>query len=290
VKLTAELVGVQLGTIATELTSRQAMNFAASVGDNNPWYFDDERPEGAVAPPMLAVSLIWPLATAYTDTLQARGYSTALRRQVHYTEHLVWHRPMRPGDAIEITGEVVGMSAHSAGTYGLIKFEARDNGGDPVFTEYSGALFRGVRCEGESMGGTTVLPDTPDRVEEAAPLWTQTIHIDPLATHLYDGCADLHFPIHTSRRFAHKVGLPDPIIHGTYTLAVAMRELLNREGDGDPTRLRATACRFTGMVFPDTDITVRLVGTSDGRERNLFFDVINGDGKRVISEGYLALR
>lgn len=287
-KLNAELVGVQLGTITTELTSRQAMNFAASVGDNNPWYFDDERPEGTLAPPMLAVSLIWPLATAYTHILQERGYGTALRRQVHYTEHLVWHRPMRPGETLEITGEVAGMSGHAAGTYGLIKFQARGPEGEPVFTEYSGALFRGVRCETNGMG-VPVVPETPERVEAPEPLWTRTLHIDPLAAHIYDGCADLHFPIHTSRRFAHKVGLPGPIIHGTYTLAVAVRELLNQEGNADPARLRTVACRFTGMVFPDTDITIRVVGESNGDERNLFFDVVNADGKRVLSEGYLAL-
>ncbi len=289
-KLTTDLVGVELETVTTEITPRQSMNFAACVGDNNPWYFDDERTEGIVAPPMLVVSLTWPLAVNYTRILQERGYGAALRRQVHYTEYISWERPMIPGETLEIRGEVVGVLPHAAGTHGVVRFHALDTEGKKVFTEVSGAIFRAVRSQGGEPG-TTGIPELPARIEAEEPLWAETLHIDPLTAHIYDGCADLHFPIHTSRKFAHKVGLPDPIIHGTCTLSMAVRELVNREAGGDPTRLKSCFCRFTGMVFPDTDITVRLVGASEGDgTRDLFFDVLNADGRKAISEGYLSLR
>jgi len=291
VKLNTDLVGVQLPTIAVEVTDRRCMNFAASVGDGNPWYFDDERPEGTVAPPLLAVSLTWPLAIAYADKLRERGYDAVIRRQVHYTEHVEWRRPMRTGEVLQVTGTVAAILPHAAGTYGLVRFEAFDAEGQTVFVENSGALFRGIRREGGNEGGDTGgIPPVPERVENSEPVWTHTLHIDPLAAHVYDGCADLHFPIHTSKQFAHKVGLPGTIIHGTCTLALAVRELTNLEAGGDPRRLKAVSCRFTGMVLPDTDITVRLVGTSDdGARRNLFFDVLNADGRKAIGEGHLAI-
>lgn len=288
-KLTTDLVGVHLGTLTKEITVRQAMNFAASVGDGNPAYFDDDRPEGVIAPPMLVVSLTWPLAVAYTDTLRERGFETAIRRQVHYTEHIVWNRVFRPGEVLTIDGDVVAILPHTAGTFGVVQFRATDAAGELVFTEMAGALFRGVRCEGES-GGYDCLPPVPERKEEPEALWVDVVHMDPLAAHVYDGCADLHFPIHTSKQFARKVGLPGTIIHGTCTQSVAVREIVNREAAGDPSRLRSTSCRFTGMVMPGTDIAIRLMGedTTPG-SRHLFYDVMNGDGKKAISEGHVEI-
>ena len=46
----------------TEVTARRAMNYAAALDDGNPRYFDDTRPGGIIAPPMLAVAL--PLETS----------------------------------------------------------------------------------------------------------------------------------------------------------------------------------------------------------------------------------
>ena len=98
-----------------------------------------------------------------------------------------------------------------------------------VFEEYTGALLRGVRCpEGLRM---TVAPPKPHELSAKAEIaWEATLPIDPLATYVYDGCADNSFPIHTSPRFARSVGLPGIIVHGTETLTFAVREIVNREG------------------------------------------------------------
>ncbi|MDX9974225.1 MAG: MaoC/PaaZ C-terminal domain-containing protein [FCB group bacterium] len=286
--MSSELMGIVLPAITVRVSDRQSMNYAACTFDNNPWYFDDERPDGIVSPPMLVVSLTWPLSLEFADALHANGYGDAQKRQVHYTEYIRWHRPFRPGETLRISGRIAAVMKHRAGTLGVVAFEAVDADGLPVFDEFTGAMFRGVRFEGENEG-TDFVSEFPERVEEAEPLWSTTLHVDPLASHLFDGCGDLHFPIHTSRKFAHQVGLPNPLLHGTCTESMAVRELVNRECGGDPTRLRATGCRFTGMVLPGTDITVRLVGVSETDTRNLFFDVLTADGKKAISEGFLSV-
>src|SRR5690349_7114867 len=87
-----------------EVTWRHAMNFAAAVHDQNPWYFDDEREEGIVAPPMLAVALTWPFGQSATTYWDASKFPLDLLvRQVHYTEQIVFDRPLRPGDKLTIT-------------------------------------------------------------------------------------------------------------------------------------------------------------------------------------------
>lgn len=287
-EISSRYVGARIGPFDAEATGRRAMNYAAAVGDNNPHYFDDERPDGIVAPPMLSVALTWPIAEKLWDHANVGDFpSEVMTRQVHYTEALTWHRPMRPGDKLRIGGEVAALLPHQAGTYLVVRFLAADTDGKPVFTEHTGALLRGVRCaDGGAQSGE--VPEPSRSVSAHAPIWVQNISVDPLAGHVYDGCADIAFPIHTSARFARSVGLPRIILHGTATLSLALRELVNREAGGDPRGVKSLACRFTGMVFPGSTITVQLLRkeTRDS-EAVLDFAVLNEEGKKAISGGRL---
>lgn len=269
-----------------EITWRQAMNFAAATGDNNPWYLDDTREGGIVASPMIASALTWPIAER-TDALWDRQdfpYEV-LQRQVHFTEMLVWHRLMRPGDRLTIRSKVAAIAPCRGGTLLTVRFEGIDEAGQPVFTECSGAFLRGIRCV-DGPRGTETLPALPARTGDGQVLWMCPIAIDPLAAHVYDGCANIHFPIHISQQSARAVGLPRSILQGTATLAFAAREILNREFGGDPARLRMLACRFTGMVVPGTEIVVRLLerqAIENGQR--VFFEVQDAAGRNAISDG-----
>lgn len=58
------------------------MNYAAAVGDDNPRCFDDERPAGVVAPPMLAVALTWPLAAGMPALVPAHRMLMTARFEI----------------------------------------------------------------------------------------------------------------------------------------------------------------------------------------------------------------
>jgi len=149
---------------------------------------------------------------------------------------------------------------------------------------------RGVKCSDDGLCPNP-LPEGPLAEEGAEPLWESRIPIDPLRPHIYDGCTDIVFPIHTSRAFARQVGLPGNILQGTATLAFAVRELINREAGGDPLALKSVFCRFTGMVLPGTVIRVQLVGKSRKHDAtNLHFIVLNQEGQRAISGGYALVK
>lgn len=272
------------------VTWRHAMNYAAAVNDYNPWYFDDERDEGIVAPPMLAVALTWPFGESASTYWDPEKFPLDLLvRQVHYTEQLVFERPLRPDDRLTIVADLPMILPHRAGTYMIVRCTARDAHGALVFTEYAGTLLRGVRCTDK---GTTIEapPETPRYRGDAPPVWQAPAYFGPMAAHIYDGCADIHNPIHTSRRFAKWVGLPGIIVHGTLTLATAVREIVNREAGADPRRIRRLSCKFTGMVLPDSDIMVRGLGRqSEGNADYVFFEVLNRDNRRAISDGFVEI-
>jgi hypothetical protein len=147
-----------------------------------------------------------------------------------------------------------------------------------------------VECTGGGKGGENI-PLLTTRIEEPVPLWESSIYINALTLYIYDGCSNIHFPIHTSLKFARAVGLPGIILQGTATLAIAVREILEKEAAGDSGRINSLYCRFTGMVLPGGDIRVSLAGkTSQSDGTNLFFNVFNSEGKRVISNGTINLK
>lgn len=100
--------------------------------------------------------------------------------------------------------------------------------------------------------------------------------------HVYTECARIWNPIHTERRVALAAGLPDIILHGTATWALACRELVARELDGDPRPLRRLAGSFRALVIPGAAVALRYAETSPGR---FAFEVLNEAGERAISDG-----
>jgi acyl dehydratase len=290
-KLSSAFVGATLKEYTCIITARRIMNYAAAIGDANPLYFNDERPEGIIAPPLFPVALTWPIVENIADYLDTPEFpQEVLFTQVHYSEHLSIHRPVKPGSHLTIKGIIAAIEPHRAGTYVITRFDAHDTDGNHYFTEHIGAMMRGVACEDTGKGGQSV-PSVPGQTQESAALWESVIPIDPLAPFIYDGCTNIYFPIHTSVQFAHQVGLPGIIHQGTATLALAVHSVLNREAGGDPHRVATIYCRFSGMVLPGSAIRVCLTGknqTSYGTD--LFFTVFNAEEKRAISDGYIRLK
>ena len=290
-KLTSNFVGATLKEYTCIVNARRIMNYAAAIGDANPVYFNDERPEGIIAPPLFPVALTWPIVENITDYLEVQDFpQEVLFTQVHYSEHLSIHRSITPGIHLKIRGAIAAILPHRAGTYVITRFDAHDTDRNHFFTEHIGAMMRGVECSDAGKGGESV-PPVPQQKKESAVLWESVIPIAPLAPFIYDGCTNIYFPIHTSVKFAHQVGLPGIIHQGTATLAVAVHNILSREAGGDPHRVETVYCRFSGMVLPGSAIRVRLTGKNhESGKTNLFFIVLNAENKQVISNGYIRLK
>jgi len=289
VKLSADLVGIPLKNYQVKINRREITNYAAAVQDDNPKYFDDRRSQGIGSHPLFAVAVTWPVVSRLQTFIDSGEFpAEVLMTQVHYTEHLVLHRLIRPGDELSLTGSLQALLPHRAGTHAIIRLNAEDRKGGTVFTEYIGAMLRGVDC-GKG-GGAGQIPLIPKNDGKAAALWTSDIPIDPLRPYIYDGCSNIEFPIHTSPKFAEMVGLPGIILQGTATLAYALRELVNREADRDPARIAEIACRFSAMVRPGTDIQVCCTGKKPQAEfTDVFFEVQNCERGKAVRAGYVKI-
>ena len=203
-QVSSGVIGTRSAPFEIEITSRMIMNYAAGIGDPNPWHFADDRPEGIVAPPMMTWALTWQFAIQrqrlWGDTGIPREFGP---RGVHFTEEMEWTRPLRPGDKLTIEGEIVQLLKHRAGTYVKTRYVGVDVSGERVFTENVGGMLRDVSCPDEIEEYTARGPGVG---ASSGPKRVVKIPIHPLAAHVYDGCADIHNPIHTSKAFALGVG------------------------------------------------------------------------------------
>ena len=279
-KLDASFAGTTLKDYTTTISPRAMMNYAAAIDDNNPYYFNDESTQGIIAHPMFAVACTWPISEKICDYINNNNFPLEIiKTQVHYTEHLEFHRPIVTNDTLVIKGKIASIMPHRAGTIITIRFDACNHNNQPVFTEHIGGMLRGVECTG-NIAENSNIPIPGFSEDTSSPSWEKNVYIDRLRPYVYDGCTNIHFPIHTSVAFAKMVGLPDIIVQGTATLAYTAREIINHEADGNPHSLKVLSCRFTGMMTPPGNITIALYSKKQvNQNRHLFFKVHDDTGQ-----------
>jgi acyl dehydratase len=110
----------------------------------------------------------------------------------------------------------------------------------------------------------------------------------PVAAHLahtYTECAHIWNPIHTDRAVALATGLPDIILHGTATLALAVSALVDQQLGGDAGRVTRLGGRFAAMVLVPSDIELQMGKADNG---SIGFRVLNSQGQEAISKGFLS--
>ena len=280
-------VGLLTEARTYEISVRMAQAYAAGVGDGNPRYFNDDSPAGIVAPPCLVYSLQWNARTIPN----APAETVPPTRYVHAATDLRFERPIQPGDRITVQGKRVAVQQRPPGVYVLTRFEMRDSGGALVATVDDGAIARGASTDGPdaSLAATPPLP-RPSGGEDDG--WSVTIPISGQAPHVYTECAGIWNPIHTERRVALAAGLPGIILHGSATMAMAARELVNRVASGDPACPKRLAGQFRALVIPGGDIRGVCSGLSAGAdgERCAFFEVLNARGEPAVKGGVAIFR
>ena len=275
--LSRDIVGASAGPLAHEIDARWLMAYAAGLGETDARYYDTLAPNGPAAHPLFAVCYEWPALLALRAVTTSDEMAT---RSVHATHDLVVHRPIRAGETLRTTARVTGLAHRRAGTLLTARNETVDALGRPVTTTDYGSVYRGVEFEGADVGGTGAggtfdMPSGAARLSVAVPAWL---------AHVYTECARIWNPIHTDVAVARAAGLPDIILHGTATLALAVSEIL-RHADVDPRAVRRVRASFTGMVPLPSRLTVRVLEASEGTA--CLFDALGADDAPVLSRGAL---
>lgn len=275
-------VGEVLGECETEMTPRRLLAYASGLLLSDEVYLDDARPGGVEMMPAMCAAVEWPLSDG-AATSECLGITLAQYRSVgvHAEQDSIFHRPPRMGERLKTTGVLETLKQTRAGILMTCRYDTVDGDGQPVFTSYNSGMFRGWRLDCDHVG-TSTRAALPPVVLDSESANSDAIAVPRYLPHVYSEGGPIWNPIHTERIVALAANLPDIILHGTATWALAMDSVIRRYADGDPRRLKRFACRFTGMVIPGETITVRHRDLGDGR---IEVDTVDARGKPVLSNG-----
>ncbi|MFH1852081.1 MAG: MaoC/PaaZ C-terminal domain-containing protein [Candidatus Neomarinimicrobiota bacterium] len=282
-------VGQQFAPVPLIIDPRKITNFAAAVGDINPRYLDDLRDGPLAVHPSFSAVIAWQVVSLLRSQADFPIPVDIFNYFVHFDETINFQRQLHSGEEIIVTPELAAILPHRAGTLIVLQLTVTTADGVNIYVHQMTGLLRGVKCRDDGRGAENLIL-TASVTREQPLEWSTEIIIAPEAPYLYDGCAGIVAPIHTSPAAARRLGLPGIILQGTATLARAVTGLIDHEAGGDPQQVAVLAGRFSDFVFPGTTIRLNLLErVASDRQIELFFTVHNHLNNPAVSRGYLKL-
>ena len=184
-------------------------------------------------------------------------------RLVHGSQSVRLHKPLSAAGELSVTSVVSDIQDKGEGRNAVITVTGR--GVDPASGELvvetsAGLVIRGAGGFGGQPGESAAKVEYPDRVPDLRT--SQQVRDDQALIYRLSGDRN---PLHSDPWFAtEKAGFPKPILHGLCSYGFAGRALLHGLCDGDPSRFRSMASRFSAPVFPGETLTTSVWRTEDG--------------------------
>jgi acyl dehydratase len=279
--LSTRLAGTATRPRRHEVDARWLMAYAAGLGDTAPCYFDTTR--------TIAMHPVFPVCVEWDSILDLRygpGTETLTAaeqtRAVHADHDIHLLRPPVPGETLSTTATAVAVEQRRPGAYLLKRLDTVDSRGELVMRTWQGTLYRDVAVIGEA----TAIDSAPawPAAGDDGNLASHVLAVAANSAHVYTECARIWNPIHTDRAHALAAGLPDIILHGTATLALAVSRLVQSELDDAPGRVTRVGGRFSGMVLMPSLLGLKLESHMPGLIR---FRVVAANGRDAIRRGFL---
>ena len=275
--LDPKFIGKQYDPIEFTVEEDMGKKYALATNDENPFYIDENRPGGPVAPPMIAVvyggaSFIGP---AFDPELEVN-----FGMLVHGSQDMTFHRLVKPGEVISTQSRIADIEAKASGDLLTVGFESRDRQNELVTSGAAQFFIRGPRNPNAKK--------SPPKEQETRGqiVLTEKMQVTEDQTYRYADASGDHNPIHVNPEFAKSVGLPGIILQGLCTMAFVQKAVVDQQLGGDPTKLRRLAVRFRKPVLPsDTVITEGWVKKKEGDTTVLGLEAKNQEGAQVITDG-----
>jgi acyl dehydratase len=279
-------VGAEWPPITVECDARWLMSYAAGIGVADAAHLDTAAPGGIIGHPVFPVAPEWALLTSTEHRMPTTMTRDEVGRSVHAGHDLVLHRPVRPNDLVTLTPSIVGVDRVPAGARTVVEIAATDSAGSPVWTTRMTNIALAVAVVGvdrpaPSIGvpARQVLGAGPDATVVRVP-------VAATAAHVYTECARIWNPIHTDPVVARAAGLPDIVLHGTATLALAVQAVMESCGVR-PERVCRLGGSFRAPVTMPNELVVVVQDAGDAEDgsRLVTFEVHLDDGAVTVLRG-----
>lgn len=246
---------------------------------------DPQSWAAGVAPPLLGVVATVPhVHVVLQQNVPERA--RAENRSVHGEHDVRYHQPLVPGSTLEVRGRLYGVRPRSTGTALITLVEMTDPGsGRPVHEQYFVNFLRGVMAD-EAIGEAPSEHRLPDAASLGDPAATASYGIDTDQTFRYAEASGDRSVYHLDDTAARAAGFAGIIVHGLCTMAFAGRAVVAHACQGDPSRLRRLAVRFSRPMYPAHTMTTTLWSPAQGQPAGQYrFQVSDDQGVTVITDG-----
>jgi len=246
--------------------------YAAATGDESVAYYGPD----AIAPPMLHVRLLKPVMFALATDPELE---LDMLRLVHGEHEARFIKPLKPWDLVQLRGELLAVEEKSSGLlvvggmYAIVEGEVCVECRTSFFVRGMGRKAAEARARAKSGA-----PRPPRKAPPTPPPADAKIDwaIDADQSYRYALASLDDNPIHTDPETARAAGLPDVILHGLCTMAMAGSTLVNVMGGAQPRALRRLGVRFSKPVHNGDTLTTHIWNdpATDGKAT---FAVTRGD-------------
>ena len=241
---------------------------------------------GNYAHPVFPVCLEWPSILATRQLAGAGGLTDQeASKGVHATHDLHIYRSIRPNETLHTHARIIDVQEIRPGAACVMQIDTVDLADQLVCRTYQTTIYRGVGVSHDHAKPGEAAPPLPSQVSDFEVDNVISIPVPAHLAHTYTECAHIWNPIHTDRAVALAAGLPDIILHGTATLALAVSALVDHQLGGDAGRVSRLGGRFAAMVLMPGDIELQIGKANRG---TIGFRVLNAQGQEAISQGFLS--
>ena len=277
-------IGMQTTSEQHTTDARWLMAYAGSLGDMNPLYMDTTQE--IYAHPVFPVCLEWPSILATRQLAGAGGLTdNEASKGVHASHDLHIYRNIRPDETLRTHARIIDVQKIRPGAACIMQIDTVDSEDRLVCRTYQTSIYRGVGVNHDQANSGEAAPPLPSQVSDFEVDNVISIPVPAHLAHTYTECAHIWNPIHTDRAVALAAGLPDIILHGTATLALAVSALVDHQLGGDAGRVSRLGGRFAAMVLMPSDIELQIGKANRG---TIGFRVLNAQGQEAISQGFLS--
>ncbi|MFG2519601.1 MaoC/PaaZ C-terminal domain-containing protein [Streptomyces sp. NPDC048527] len=189
--------------------------------------------------------------------LSAPGIDVNLAHVLHGGQSVELHRPIPVKGSATSTSRVAAVYDKGKAAILVLRTEVADADG-PLWTSDAQIFVRGEGGFGGDRGPSTRVEaptGEPDRTVDRPVREDQAL--------LYRLSGDWN-PLHADPEFAKLAGFDRPILHGLCSYGMTLKAVVDTLLDGDVSRVRSYATRFTGVVFPGETLRIRM-WRSEGR-------------------------
>jgi acyl dehydratase len=276
-----DLIGKQYPPQDYGVTVEAILRYARAYNEDNPWFFDMDRPGRIIAPPMFGVVIGWlPIIMVMTDS----ELGVDLLHLLHREQDMYFYRSVIPGDIVTNVAKILSIEEKTTGESIVVEVNSTTQQGDLVQRMLFTAFIRG-RGKRERR-----VSDAAEESPSGRPLLQVSQTIDTDQTYRYAQASGDHNPIHTDENVAKMAGLPGIIVHGLCTMAFTSKIMIDHLCDHDPRRLKRLRARFSRPVFPGQIITTAVWSQPDRDGLKVYtYETQNPERKAVIQDGIVEL-